>query len=177
MVTVRIAHTAELDPTELARIRALLNEAFADFDDHDWGHSLGGLHALVATPDRVIAHGAVVQRQLIVGDRVLRAGYVEAVAVASDHRGQGYAAAMMAELERIVEAAYELGALSSSGGVEPFYTARGWLPWRGETWALTPAGRQRTPDEDDSTFVRPVSTVDIDRTAALTCDYRAGDLW
>ena len=39
----------------------------------------------------------------------------------------------------------------------PFYLARGWLPWQGETFALTPDGRVRTPEDDDSLYVLEVS--------------------
>jgi len=57
----------------------------------------------------------------------------------------------------------------------PFYAARGWLPWQGPTSALIPAGIVRCPDDDDGVFVLPGPAVD--RTAALTCDWREGDLW
>ena len=56
------------------------------------------------------------------------------------------------------------------------YAARGWQPWRGTTWALTPAGRVRTPEDDDAVFVLPDST-DLDLAGELTCDGRTGDLW
>jgi len=83
---------------------------------------------------------------------------------------------MMAALERIVRGAYELGALSASDAGAAVYGARGWLPWSGPTSALTPDGIRRTPDDDGTVHVLPV-TVPLDRTAALTCDWRDGDVW
>ncbi len=56
------------------------------------------------------------------------------------------------------------------------YTSRGWVPWRGPTSVLAPAGLTRTPDDDDSLFVHPVS-VEVDPTAAIACDWRDGDVW
>ena len=53
---------------------------------------------------------------------------------------------------------------------------RGWQRWRGETWALTPNGRVRTAQEDDSIFA-PKAAVALDLSEALTCDWRESDLW
>ncbi len=100
MTEVLIAHTAALDPGILAAARDLLFVVFDDMTDEDWEHSLGGLHAIAWDGTEVVGHAALVQRRLLHGGRALRAGYVEGVAVRADHRRQGIAAAMMAELER-----------------------------------------------------------------------------
>jgi aminoglycoside 2'-N-acetyltransferase I len=126
---------------------------------------------------RVVAHASVVQRRLIHGGVALRTGYVEAVAVAPDRRGRGYAAALMRAAEGVIARAYQLGALSAADGVSGLYTARGWVRWQGPTRALTPEGTVRTPDEDDSTYVYPVVGTALDVTGALTCDWRDGDVW
>jgi aminoglycoside 2'-N-acetyltransferase I len=84
----------------------------------------------------------------------------------------------MEEIERIIRAAYDLGALSASAGAARFYQARGWVAWRGPTGVVTPAGLTRTPDEDDSTFVLPVPSGRlVDVTGMLACDWREGDVW
>ena len=54
--------------------------------------------------------------------------------------------------------------------------ARGWAPWQGPTAVLTPGGVTPTPDDDDSTLVRPV-TAGLVLTGTLTCDWREGDVW
>ena len=118
----------------------------------------------------------MIQRRLFPKGRALRAGYVEGVAVRADHRRQGVGGALMAELERIIRAAYDLGALGSSDEGLPFYLARGWERWRGPTSALTPSGVVRTAEEDGYIFVLPArATLDLD--AELTCDWRGGDAW
>jgi aminoglycoside 2'-N-acetyltransferase I len=81
----------------------------------------------------------------------------------------------MAPLERIIRAAYDLGALSSSEMAVPFYEARGWRRWEGPSWALTTEGVTRTEEDDGGIFVLPVAEVTI--TADLTCAWRAGDVW
>lgn len=147
-----------------------------DFTDADWEHSLGGMHALICHHGALIAHGAVVQRRMIYRGAALRCGYLEAIAVREDWRGQGLAMAVMDALEQVLRGAYQLGALSSSDAGRHVYVSRGWLPWQGPTSVLAPAGVTPTPDDDHSLFVLPVS-IDVDPTAELTCDWRNGDVW
>lgn len=174
---VRTAHTADLEPATLGAARALLDAVFeGDMSDHDWEHALGGVHALVWEDDELIGHGSVVQRRLLHDGRALRAGYVEGVAVRADRRRRGHGAALMRALERVVRRAYDLGALGATDLAADFYATLGWQRWRGPTSALTPAGVVRTPDEDGSIHVLPV-TRPLDLAGALTCDWREGDPW
>jgi len=147
-----------------------------EFSDADWEHALGGMHALVSARGALIAHASVVQRRILIGDTALRCGYVEAVAVREDHRGQGLAHAVMDAVEQVIRGGYALGALSTSELGRPLYSGRGWLPWRGPTSALTPNGVIRTPDDDGTVFVFPVTTT-VDAAAPIACDWRDGDLW
>ena len=179
MPQIRTAATADLTLAERSAVRGLLDLAFVgNFDDEDFDHALGGLHVLIVERGEPIAHAAVVQRRLLHADRAWRAGYVEAVAVHPGRRGQGHAAAVMGEVERIVDHAYDLGALSASRAGRGLYLRRGWLPWQGPTFALGPGGPARTEEDDDSTFVRVVpGGADLHLTGALTCDWRDGDVW
>ncbi|MEO3758958.1 GNAT family N-acetyltransferase [Mycobacterium sp. B14F4] len=175
--TARLIHTSDLDPVTREEARQMVIEAFGgEFTDADWEHSLGGMHAMIFDHGALIAHAAVVQRRLLYRDAALRCGYVEGVAVREDWRGQGLARAVMDAVEQVVRGAYQLGALSASEAARHIYTARGWLPWEGPTSVLAPAGLTRTPDDDNALFVLPVS-VELDRTAEITCDWRDGDVW
>jgi aminoglycoside 2'-N-acetyltransferase I len=176
MVQVRTAHTADLDAATLEAARVMLMAAFDDLTSDDWEHALGGMHALAWEGGRLAGHASVVQRRLLAGGRALRTGYVEAVAVPADLRGHGYGAAVMAAAERVVRGAYELGALCASQRAAGFYAARGWRLWQGPSAVLSPGGITRTPDEDGSIYVLPV-TVSLDLASELTCDWRAGDVW
>ena len=179
MSLVRTVPTAGISGPERAAIRRLLVEAFAgEFGDDDWDHALGGLHFVVADDGVPVAHAAVVQRRFLHEDRSWRGGYLEAVAVHPRWRGRGLAAAVLGEAERVIDAAYDLGALSASADGRGLYLARGWLPWQGPTYVLSPAGPARTEEDDDSTFVRPVPAgASLRRTGMLACDWRDGDVW
>ena len=176
MTDVRTAHTADLDAATRDAARALLYAVFDDMTEHDWEHSLGGVHALAWEDGELVGHAAVVQRRLLHGARALRAGYVEGVGVRADRRGRGHGSAMMEALERVVRAAYDLGALGATDQAARLYAGRGWQQWQGPTSALTPTGIVRTADDDGGVYVLP-GAVALDLTAELTCDWREGDVW
>jgi aminoglycoside 2'-N-acetyltransferase I len=179
-VRLRVAHTAELDAATLGAARALLYEVFPDdLEESDWEHALGGVHALAyASDDVLVGHAAVIQRRLIHGGRALRAGYVEGVAVRAAARRSGVGTALMDALEEVVRKAYDLGALGATDSAVPFYTARGWVRWRGPSWALTPSGVVRTADEDGAIYVLPLpSGAQLALDGALMADWREGDVW
>ena len=173
-MNLRVQHTADLTATERRALRALLDDAFdGEFGDDDWEHLLGGLHVVLDD----VAHASVVQRRLLHGGRALRAGYVEGVVVRVDRRGRGHGRAVMAEVHRILDAAYDLGALSTSDDGLPFYPALGWVPWRGPARALTADGVVHdTPDEDLFVWTTPGGPP-LDLDGELVCDPRPGDPW
>jgi aminoglycoside 2'-N-acetyltransferase I len=179
MTRLRRAATAELAPEELAALRRLVSGAFEGrFDEHDWDHTLGGVHVLAVEDDGVAAHGAVVGRTLVAGGRALRTGYVEGVATRGDRRGRGLATLVLREIGRVIEEAYELGALADGTGIPGFYQRLGWELWQGPTWVATPQGRERTAEDDGGVLVlRTPATGELDVTGSLTCDWRAGDVW
>jgi len=174
---LEVAHTADLGPSRLAAARALLDAVFAgELTEEDSEHALGGVHALAWEDGELVGHAAVVQRRLLHGGRALRAGYVEGVGVRPDRRGRGHGAAVMAQAERVVLAAYDLGALGSTDGALGFYAERGWRTWEGPLRALTPEGVVPTDDEAGGILVLEAG-VPLDLAGTLTCDWRDGDAW
>ncbi|MBY8848914.1 GNAT family N-acetyltransferase [Saccharothrix longispora] len=177
MSPVSLVHTWQLPEPTRAAVRDLLDGAFdGGFSDEDWAHALGGVHALVRDGDALVGHGSVVRREMLHGGRSVRVGYVEAVAVRASHRRRGVGGAVMGALEDVVRGGYAFGALSASEDGVPFYAGRGWLRWRGRTFAMTPGGVVRTEEEDDGVFVLPAGGVP-DLRGDLTCDWRDGDVW
>ncbi|ORA56375.1 aminoglycoside 2'-N-acetyltransferase [Mycolicibacterium chubuense] len=173
----RLVHTSDLDDESREDARRMVIEAFGgEFSDADWEHALGGMHAVICQRGAMIGHAAVVQRRLLHRDTALRCGYVEAVAVREDHRGQGLAHALMDAVEQVIRGGYVVGALGTSDLGRPLYTSRGWVPWQGPTSVLAPSGLVRTPDDDGAVFVLPVSAT-LDPAAGLACDWRDGDVW
>ncbi|WP_055529667.1 GNAT family N-acetyltransferase [Streptomyces alboniger] len=173
---LRTCHTSGLAATDLRAARALLDEAFdGDFSDQDWDHGLGGVHALVHdAAGALLAHGSVVQRRVLHNGRSLRVGYVEAVAVRPDRRRRGLGGLVMGALERVIDGAYELGALSASDEGAGLYLARGWREWQGEVGTLGPAGAVLMPEEDPPLLW---GSVDPDPAHPFLIDWRDGDVF
>ncbi len=178
---VRILPTAELTPAEIDAIRRLLWAAFADdehgaFSEEDWQHALGGTHFVLDVDGEIVAHASVVERQLTIRERPVRTGYVEAVATAPGHQRRGLGTTVMREVNAHINERFELGALGT--GSQGFYERLGWRTWRGPSHVRTPAGLKRTPDEDGYIMVLPTrGSPPLDLEAAISCDWRPGDVW
>lgn len=173
--------TADLTDSETAAIRAMLEAAFGPdedegFGEDDWGHAVGGVHFVLDVDGEVVAHASVVERELYVGGRPLRTGYVEAVATAPGRQGAGFGSMVMADINDYIRDRFELGALGT--GRHHFYERLGWLTWTGPSSVRTVDGAQRTPDEDGFILVLPTpSSPPLDLTATISCEWRPGDVW
>jgi aminoglycoside 2'-N-acetyltransferase I len=177
MTELVLGHTGQLAPAVLAAAHELLDQAFdGDFTDQDWEHCLGGLHALLWEGAELIGHAAVVQRRLLHNGHAIRTGYVEGVGVRASARGRGHGAALMAAMEEVARAAYELAALAATEEAAAFYAARGWRLWEGPTFALTPSGTVRTDEADGWIYVLPMAA-QLDLRGEIVCDWRDGDVW
>src|SRR5262245_3854626 len=174
---VQTQPTDALDASTRHALRAMLDVAFAgEFDDVDWDHALGGVHAYVLDDGVAQAHASVVPRRVCVGETTLAAGYVEAVATAPAHRRRGLGSMVMAALAGVIEQTFALGALST--GVHDFYAQLGWERWRGPTFVRRGDDRIRTAEDDDGLMVLSTpATRAVDLRAEITCEWRAGDVW
>jgi aminoglycoside 2'-N-acetyltransferase I len=155
----------------------VLDDAFAGhFADEDWEHALGGWHVVVTDDGAVVAHAAVVRRELHVDGRPVHTGYVEGVGTTPGRQGEGLGTLAMREIDTLIRRHHDLGALSTSA--HGFYERLGWERWRGPTSVRTAAGVVRTPDEDDGIMVlRFGPSAAVDLGATLSCEARRGDDW
>ena len=174
---LRTASSAELGADGLPELRALMDAAFGTrFDDLDFDHCLGGTHVVLRLDGVVVAHAAVVPRRLLVGERVLRCGYVEAVATHPDHQGQGLGTAVMDLADELVRRCFDVGALSTSA--HRFYERLGWSRWRGPTYVVRGGTWVRCRSEDGAVMVLPVRPSDpLDPGLPVAVDERPGDDW
>jgi aminoglycoside 2'-N-acetyltransferase I len=162
----------------LRAIRQMLNAAFGgdEFSDDDWLHALGGVHFVLDLDGTICSHASVVERLLRVADVERRAGYVEAVATAPAHQGQGLGTRVMRAVGDHIVANFELGALGT--GRHAFYERLGWRTWRGPTFVRTNEGEHRTADEDGYIMVLLThATAQIDLASPISCELRPGDPW
>jgi aminoglycoside 2'-N-acetyltransferase I len=177
MTEVRVMVDDGLPAGVLETVREFTFAAFGDrFDEHDWDHTYGGHRVVVFDGAVPVSAAAVVARELVVGGTAYSAGYVEGVATAPGHDGQGLGSAVMATVGDLVRNRYEIGALSTSR--HTFYERLGWERWRGPTYVRHDDRLERTPDDDDGVLVlRCANTQALDLTASISCEARAGDDW
>lgn len=179
MTSIRVVPSAALSPAEWSELTDLCVAAF----DEPWGdywESIGpGVHVIAEDETgRIVAHAAIMDRLLYPGDALLRAGYVEAVAVLPTFQRQGHGTEVMEVIDRMIDEGYELGALGT--GSHAFYTRLGWVIWQGPTWIRErDGGLLRSPDEDGGIMVRrtPATPVDLDLSGPIAVDWRPGEVW
>ncbi len=175
-----ITRRVSLSPAATAAVRELLWTAFGEGEDamteEDWQHAMGGVHFLAELDGVIVAYASVAERTLEIDGRPVRAGYVEAVATVVGRQGLGLGSRLMREVNSYIRDGFQLGALGTAR--HGFYARLGWLTWKGETWVRAGEGPRRTADEDGYIMVLPTSTPpELDLTAPLSCDARAGDAW
>ena len=178
MSALRVARSGELTASDWDALTALCQLAFNESWDGAWDSIGPGIHVIASEGQGPIAHAAVVDRPLYVGADTLPTGYVEAVAVLPDRQGTGLGTLVMTEINRLLDATYQLGALST--GRHGFYERLGWLRWRGPSWVRHSDGRrERSADEDDGIMVRPTPSTPapLDLQGPIEVDWRPGDVW
>lgn len=178
---VRALASPALTAAEIDAIRALLRRAFGDdpeeaFTEDDWNHTLGGTHLLVDLAGEVVAHAGVVEREIHVGHRQLRTGYVEAVAVSPALQRRGLGTRLMTIVNAWIGDHFDLGALGT--GVHRFYERLGWETWRGPSYVRRSDLLEPTPDDDGHIMILRTSTTPaLDPVARISCEWRPGDVW
>jgi aminoglycoside 2'-N-acetyltransferase I len=181
VMEIRRLTTPELGAAHADAIRALLTAAFAEdehggFSEDDWQHALGGLHFLVEMDGRIVGHASVVERVLTIGNRPVRTGYVEAVAIAPEQQRLGLGSQLMRAVDEHIDGGFELGALGT--GSQPFYERLGWEVWRGPSHVRTSQGLEPTPGEDGYILVlRTRRSPSLRLTDPISCEWRPGDAW
>ena len=177
MPELQVLPDEQISSALLAQIRGFVDEAFdGDFSADDWQHTLGGWRVIAFEGADPVAHAAVVPRLLRVATRLFQAGYVEAVATRPGRQRTGLGSLVMASATRLIPTHFELGALSTPS--PSFYQRFGWESWRGPSFVEDGAQLIRTADEDDGLMVlRCGPSADIDLTASIACQPRAGDDW
>jgi aminoglycoside 2'-N-acetyltransferase I len=173
--------TSDLTSSETSAIRALMLDAFGTdeeerFSDDDWQHALGGLHFVLELDGRIVAHAAVVEREIDVGSERLRTGYVEAVATDPAWQGAGLGSIVMTDVSEYVREGFALGGLGTAR--RSFYGRLGWQVWAGPSSVRAAGGDEPTPDDDGFIMVLLTPTTPpLDLAAPISCDWRPGDVW
>lgn len=134
------------------------------------------VHLFARCDGMLVSHVAWVERPLMArGVGRLRCAYVEAVATAPEHRGRGFATALMARIPSLV-GEFDIAALSPSD--DRFYRRLGWEMWLGPLSYLEPSGQEvPTPEEQVMIYRLPRTPASLDTHAKLSTTWRPLEVW
>lgn len=178
---LRVVSTDELSGDEFAEINTLCEAAFGFPFAAVWERVGQGIHVTAQSDGGLVAHAMILDRRIFTGaevDTTLDAAYVENVATRPDAQGQGHGTAVMAEVGRIIQEEYEIGALGTRD--QAFYRPLGWVVWAGPTFVRTPDGeRIRTGGADGEVMVlrTPRTPLGLTLEEPIAVDWRPGEPW
>ncbi|MFM8503046.1 MAG: GNAT family N-acetyltransferase [Actinomycetota bacterium] len=176
MFQIKRVLDGELNLQITSNLRELLDVAFeGDFSEEDWLHTFGGFRFLGYLDGKLIAHGAVVLRNMKVDGREIQVGYVEGVAVLPMHWRKGFGSLLMSEITSYCSSEFQLSMLST--GDKHFYRKHGWLDFSGESYVLKNGVEIRTLDEDEGLMFLVGVTGETSRITKAVCESRVGDHW
>lgn len=165
-----------LNPDEERKIILMLEKAFeGDFATEDWEHTFGGSRFLGFLNSELIAHGAVVPREIRVDGEVLKVGYIEGIAVDPKHWGKGFGSNLMAAISLHCRSEFIFSMLSTDQ--KAFYRSHGWEDFLGQSYVLEEGIEVRTADEDSGLMYLPGLKTGTVSPKKVVCESRSGDVW
>jgi aminoglycoside 2'-N-acetyltransferase I len=171
---IEVAGAESLSPARSAALLALCNEAYEEDLAQLFATFERPVHVLAYRGVALVSHAMWVTRWLQAGTLpLLRTAYVEMVATAPAHQGQGFGTTVMQRLAAEIRD-FDLGGLAT--GSPGFYARLGWEPWRGPLSIRTETGILPTPG-DSMMILRLPNTPALELAAPLSAEWRAGELW
>jgi hypothetical protein len=174
-LSIDVADSQSISMRTLQEITELCTEAYGE--DFTGGFALlgPGVHVIGRSEGRVVSHAMWVVRDLQpASGGPLRTAYVEAVATRPMLQRRGFATEVLCRVAGEIDD-YDLGALSPS---DPrFYARLGWETWRGPLFIRTGAGLEATPDEAVMILRTGRTPADLNLDAALSAEWRPGEVW
>ena len=160
----------------LPAIRNLLSDAYEDdFSEQDWLHTCNGIRFLGTFDNAIVAHGAVVPREILINGQSLEVGYLEGIAVSREYQGQGIGGLLLKSISDFSFSQYQLSMLSTDEF--DFYSKYGWKKFSGKSGVIIKGEIKMTPDEDEGLMYLIGSSGSFEEIHTAYCDFRGGDFW
>ena len=154
----------------------LFDDAYeGDFSEQDWYHTIGGNRFVVMLDDCIVAHAAVVPREVHINGTPLTVGYLEGVAVSTSHQGQGIGNQLVQYVTQFCSINYQLSMLSTDEF--RFYEKLGWQQFRGKSGVIVDGIPSLTPEEDEGIMYLTGAATEPLEISTAYCTWREGDCW
>lgn len=168
--------TDDASSSELDIVRKFLTGVFGPgFDEVAWQHSLGGVHFVLRYQGQLVTHLSIVPRAIYINGRDMRAGYVEAVATASQFRGRWFGTSLAAAASAYIVSEFDIGALATSTAIS-LYARLGWRIWSGKTFAER-HGEVIQVGPQGCVMILAPKGVEINIDGNISTNWRDGDVW
>jgi GNAT superfamily N-acetyltransferase len=173
---IEAVHTASLVHAEREELLALCSAAYNEELSEYLDNAGPGVHLLGRERGVLVSHAMLVERALQTAQdaRTMRTGYVELVATHPKAQRRGYASQLLHNIIAHMRDC-EIAALSPSD--ERFYERLGWEMWRGPLSVRTADGIVAAPGEQVMVLRLPGTAPELDLDAALSIEWRAGEVW
>ena len=157
-------------------IRNLLNDAYeGDYSEQDWQHTFGGARFIGTLDEQIVAHAAVVPREVLINELPRTIGYLEGVAVSPKFQSQGLGSQLIQHVSDFCRSSYEISMLSTDEF--DFYGKFGWQRFKGTSGVMQDSVKSFTPEEDDGLMYLAGNSTDSIEISTAYCDWREGDCW
>jgi aminoglycoside 2'-N-acetyltransferase I len=157
-------------------LRSLMSEAYEDdFSEEDWLHTYGGIRFVGTYNGEIVAHGAVVPREIQINRQARRVGYLEGMAVSRRFQRQGFGSKLLSTISETCATQYELSMLSTDEF--NFYGKFGWRRFEGKSGVIINGAVTLTPEDDDGLMYLVGETGLLEEIRTAYCDWRNGDYW
>jgi GNAT superfamily N-acetyltransferase len=165
----------ELLEAELAAVVAMCELAYEEPLAEMFAGFRPATHLIGRRDGLIVSHVMWVTRWLQpAGLAPLRTAYVEMVASHPAYQGRGYASRLMAEAPGYFAPDFELAALCPAE--TSLYSRLRWVFWRGPLFIRRHGRLEPTPEE--RVMILPLArTPALDLDAALSAEWRAGEVW
>ena len=157
-------------------IAKLLEDSYeGDFSEQDWQHTFGGARFIGTLDEQIVAHAAVVPREVLINELPRTIGYLEGVAVSSKFQGQRLGSQLLQYVSDFCRSNYEVSMLSTDEF--DFYGKFGWQRFKGTSGVMQDSVRSLTPEEDDGLMYLAGNSSESIEISTAYCDWREGDCW
>ena len=174
-LSFRVVEGAALKPEEREEIIALCDLAY----EEDMGviirQFVDPVHVLGYWGEKLVCHALWITRYLQPeGFRLLRTAYVEAVASHPNYRCRGFASAIM---RRVIEEIQDFDIAGLAPFSVAYYARLGWELWRGPLYERVEDSWVASLPEDELMIYRLPKTPTLDLDAAISVEWREGEVW
>ena len=174
-IKFRVVAGTDLTQEERVAVVALCDLAY----EEDMGAVIGQfeepVHVLGFLNEQLVSHALWITRYLQPeGLPLLRTAYVEAVATHPDFQHRGIASAIM---KKVVEEIKDFDIAGLSPFSVDYYAHLGWELWRGAMFERTEVGLVASPPEERVMIYRLPKTPALDLDAAISVEWRIGEVW